>query len=183
MTKKEYYNMIEMAKVTPVICDAYLKSKEQFFGPILEHYKVDVSAVRMELRKELCAAGIAVREMDLAVHFLIENCAERGDECSESLHEEVTKCILYSGIYFANILPGIVSGEGVSGVISPQEAQQIRNGIGYGQQAVTTAAVTAEEYSALMDASAGVAESNNDNKTEEAPAEVVPGGDRYEGTF
>lgn len=151
MTKKEYYNKIEMAMVTPVICDSYLKSKEQFFSPILEHYNVDISALRIELRQELCSAGIAVREMDLAVYFLIENCSERKDECSESLHEEIVKCILYSGIYFTNILPGVISGEGVSGVISPEKAVEIRSGMGYDRQGADSA-ITTEEHNALRNA-------------------------------
>lgn len=119
MERKQFFNMLENLSVTPKICDAYLKSQEEFFTPVLKHYNVDISDLRIELRKELCNAGLTVREMSLAVHFLIENCTIREEECEETLHAEVKRCILYSAIYFTNVLPGIESGEGVPGVIPP----------------------------------------------------------------
>lgn len=119
MERKQFYNMLENLSVTPKICDAYLKSQEEFFTPVLKHYNVDISDLRIELRKELCNSNLTVREMSLAVHFLIENCTIREEECEETLHAEVKRCILYSAIYFTNVLPGIESGEGVAGVIPP----------------------------------------------------------------
>lgn len=162
MTKKEYYGKIEMLQVTPQICDVFLKSREQFMEPVLKHYGVNLSDLRIELRKEYCISQFTVREMDLALHFLIENCRDRQDECAETLHEEVTKCILYSGIYFTNILPGIESGEGVADVITPEKAVEIKSGfdnVGSEPAKVVTPSGNVDQ---------GISASNTDTKANEA---------------
>lgn len=116
MTSKALFEQLQKVQVTPFICDSMLSQMEEFLTPVVEHYGVTISDLRMELRKEICAAKITVEEAMQAIRFLISNCEETKEECEETLHQEVCKCILYSGIYFTNVKPTLDNGEKIPGV-------------------------------------------------------------------